>query len=47
MAALQEDIDSINEICRRHFISAFQSVKPQTTKSTVKYYEDYAKGNKT
>ena len=46
IGAMQENIE-IAELCRRHFISAIQSVKPQTTVSMVKHYEDYAKGLQT
>ena len=46
ISAMQENIE-IAELCRRHFISAVQSIKPQTTVSMVKHYEDYAKGLQT
>ena len=45
LSAMQEDITT-DKLQKRHFISAIDSIKPQTTDTMVKYYEDYASATK-
>ena len=45
LSAMQEDITT-DKLQERHFKSAIDSIKPQTTDTMVKYYEDYASATK-
>ena len=45
LSAMQEDITT-DKLQKRHFIYAIDSIKPQTTDTMVKYYEDYASATK-
>ena len=42
---MQEDITT-DKLQKKHFLCAIDSIKPQTTDTMVKYYEDYTSATK-